>query len=110
MPVSWIVSSADTNEALRTSRRPANDAVHIEPSRRQYDAGDGTRRLTLADDDDGVRRVVGRIAIRLAECRRVSQRWIARNDLVVGFEPAKMGNDLLLRIHEAWRTTTNDSS
>ena len=110
IPVSSIVSSAEANDALRTSSRLPDDAVDVEASRRQHHAGDGPRSLALADDDDRVGRIVGRIAVRLAERRGVSQRWIAGNDLVVDTEPAKMVDDLLLRIHEAWRTTTNDSS
>ena len=88
----------------------AHHTIHVEPGRGQYDTRDGPWCLTFPDDDDGVGRVVGRVAVCLAERGGVSEGRIAWHDLVIHPEPEEMGDDLLLRIHDAWRTTTNDSS
>ena len=110
MPVICIVSSAEANEALRTPRRLRTTpftSSRVEAST-THTTGRGvspspTTMMVLAE-------FVGRVAVCLAERGGVSEGRIAWHDLVIHTEPEEMGDHLVLRIHDAWRTTTNDSS
>ncbi len=110
MPVSSIVSSAEANEALRTSSRLRTTPFTSRRVEARTTQATGRGSRALAHDDDRVGGVVGRVSVGLAERGGISERRIAGNDLVIDTELLEMSDDFVLRIHDAWRTTTNDSS
>ena len=78
---------------LARAEAVAHRAIDVEPVRGEDDARGVARRIALADDQDRVRRVLGREAVGRAERGRVGQGRVAGEQLVVDAQRLERGDE-----------------
>ncbi len=98
MPVSVVRLVRGRERRLLHAEPLAHHPVHVETSRREDDARDVATGIGLADDQDGVGRLVGRDAVLLTESSSVGEVGIARHHLELDALRLERGDDVCVGI------------